>query len=89
MTCARLRLVASPALVRADQEPPILWVLEEGIHPACNIIIIIIIIITMHSNHLSGFVELCVQVGAPQAVLLAGGLLVPGPGPVLEQGHGC
>ena len=64
MTCARLRLVASPALVRADQEPPILWVLEEGIHPACIIIIIIIIIIitiiiiTMYSNHLSGFVKL-------------------------------
>ena len=53
MTCARLRLVASPALVRADQEPPILWVLEEGIHPACIIIIIIIIIIYHEVQHTS------------------------------------
>ena len=34
MTWARLRLVASPALVRADQEPPMLCVSSVGIHPA-------------------------------------------------------
>ena len=34
MTWARLRLVASPALVRADHEPPMLCVSSVGIQPA-------------------------------------------------------
>ena len=34
ITWARLRFVASPALVRADHEPPMLFVSSVGIQPA-------------------------------------------------------
>ena len=77
MTWARLRLVASPALVSADQEPPMLCVSWAGMQPAWGHKHIIE---THQSSHtpLSGFFKLRVKVGAPQRVLLPRGLLVPG-----------